>query len=218
MQADYFCAACRTPFVTPFPLDEAGLCGLCQRGMVGFDAAYSFGSYEGALQKLILLFKYGGIHTLAQPLGRLLADAFPRSERADLIVPVPMHWWRRWRRGFNQAELLASELARRTGLPLRNAVRRKRWTPPQAGLSNSLRRKNVSNSFETAKPAAVRGLHVLLVDDVFTTGATASACASALKRAGARRVSVLTLARADRRLEPLVLRPLKTKTTATGGC
>jgi ComF family protein len=218
MQADYFCAACRTPFVTPFPLDEAGLCGLCRRGMVGFDAAYSFGSYEGALQKLILLFKYGGIHTLAQPLGRLLADAFPRSERADLIVPVPMHWWRRWRRGFNQAELLASELARRTGLPLRNAVRRKRWTPPQAGLSNSLRRKNVSNSFETAKPAAVRGLHVLLVDDVFTTGATASACASALKRAGARRVSVLTLARADRRLEPLVLRPLKTKTTATGGC
>lgn len=186
--------------------------------MVGFDAAYTYGSYEGTLQKLIQLFKYSGIHPLARPLGGLLVDAYPRSEQIDVIVPVPMHWWRRWTRGFNQAELLAKEVAGRTGVPVRDAARRRRWTTPQAGLSNSSRRKNVSSSFEVPKPAAVRGLRVLLVDDVFTTGATVSACAAALKRAGARRVSVLTLARADRRLEPLVLRPVKTKTAANGGC
>ncbi|MBL8231628.1 MAG: ComF family protein [Bryobacterales bacterium] len=186
--------------------------------MVGFDAAYSYGSYEGALQKLIHLLKYGGVHTLARPLGGLMLNAFPRTAQIDVLVPVPMHWWRVWTRGFNQAELLAKEVARRTGVPVRNAARRKRSTPPQAGLSNSARRRNVSGLFEVSKPADVRGLHVLLVDDVFTTGATASACAAALKRAGARQVSVLTLARADRRLEPLVLRPVKTNAAANGGC
>ncbi|MCS7026669.1 MAG: ComF family protein [Bryobacteraceae bacterium] len=146
-----------------------------------------------------------------------MMKAFPPGFAIDVIVPVPMHWWRAWRRGFNQAELLAKEVSRRAGVRMCRAVRRKRWTPPQAGLSNRARRQNVSGLFEVTKPAEIRGLHVLLVDDVLTTGATASACASALKRAGARAVSVLTLARADRRVEPFPLPTPKTIAAASGG-
>jgi ComF family protein len=111
---------------------------------------------------------------------------------------MPMHWLRRWRRGFNQAELLAQEIARRSATPVRRSVRRIRGTAPQAGLTHAKRRQNVAGAFRVA--GRVEGMRVLLVDDVLTTGATASACARALKAAGAERVAVLTVARADRRL------------------
>jgi len=101
--ADYFCISCRTPFQNGFPLDSEGRCALCRSGLRGFDAAYCFGSYEGVLRELIHLYKYGRIPTLARPLADLLAAALPRDERFDAIVPVPLHSWRRWRRGFNQA-------------------------------------------------------------------------------------------------------------------
>jgi len=182
------------------PLDEQGLCGLCRRGANGFDAAYSFGAYEGTLRELIHLFKYQRIRTLAAPLGMMLVSALPRDERFDVISPMPMHWMRRWQRGFNQAELLARMIGRRTGIPVRNLVRRRRATAPQAGLSNAQRRSNVAGVFAVRRRTGIAGRRILLVDDVFTTGATASACAAALKRAGAARVTVLTLARTDRRL------------------
>ncbi|MBI3681397.1 MAG: ComF family protein [Acidobacteria bacterium] len=200
LSADFFCAACRTPFLTPHPLDEAGLCGLCRRGLNGFDFAYSYGFYDGTLRKLIHLFKYTGIETLARPLAGYLAVALPREDRFDWIVPVPMHWRRRWARGFNQSALLARELARRTGLKMAAVLRRNRPTPPQAGLSQHERRRNVAHAFTVRRAGPVQGGRVLLVDDVLTTGATASACAAVLKRAGARHVSVLTVARADRRI------------------
>jgi ComF family protein len=165
----------------------------------GFDAVFSFGEYEGILRKLIHLFKYHGVAPLAPRLGRFLSGALPRDMTFDVIVPMPLHWMRRWQRGFNQSELLARDLQRRTGIPWVRAIKRKRATPAQAGLTRAERRDNVAGAFEVRKQAAIRGKHVLLVDDVITTGATASACASILKRAGARRVSVLTLARVDRR-------------------
>jgi ComF family protein len=165
----------------------------------GFDAAYSFGPYDGKLRSLIHLLKYSGVRTLAKPLGRHLSLALPREERFDLVIPMPLHWLRLWRRGFNQSGLLAREIARRNGIPLRNAVRRTRLTSPQAGLSNSKRRVNVAGAFAVRRKSSVEGLRILLVDDVMTTGATASACASALKKAGARHVALLTLARTDRR-------------------
>jgi ComF family protein len=112
---------------------------------------------------------------------------------------MPLHWIRRWRRGFNQAELLARALQKRTGIPVSRALRRQKRTPPQAGLSRAERRVNVETAFDVRAPKTIEGKHVLLVDDIMTTGATASACAAVLKRAGARRVSVLTLARVDRR-------------------
>lgn len=198
MQAEHFCAACRTPFLNPRPLDESGLCYLCRRQVNRFDAAYSFGTYDAELRELIRIFKYRGVVSLSAPLGRLLVRALPPEERFDAAVPVPLHWWRRWRRGFNQAEELVKELGRHTGIPVLRALRRTRPTPPQAARTQSARRKNMAGAFRACR-GGIAGKSLLLVDDVFTTGATASACAAALKDAGARRVSVLTVARADRR-------------------
>jgi ComF family protein len=201
-RAEYFCISCRTPFQNGFPLDSEGRCALCRSGLRGFDAAYCFGSYDGTLRELIHLFKYGGISTLARPLGGFLSAALPRDERFDAVVPVPLHWWRRWRRGFNQSELLAREIARRIGAPMSAALRRVRPTPAQAGLSNAARRRNVAGAFRARRASkALTGRNVLLVDDVMTTGSTAAACASVLKRAGAARVALLAAARVDRRLE-----------------
>jgi ComF family protein len=199
LAVEYFCIRCRTPFANQFPLDEEGCCALCRTGLRGFDAAYSFGAYDGKLRSLIHLLKYGGVRTLAKPLGSHLSLALPREERFDLVIPMPLHWLRLWRRGFNQSGLLAREIARRNGIKLRNAVRRTRLTSPQAGLSNSKRRVNVAGAFTVRRKSSVEGLRILLVDDVMTTGATASSCASALKKAGARYVALLTLARTDRR-------------------
>ena len=197
--AEHFCVSCRAPFLNPFPLDENGQCALCRLGLSGFDAVYSYGSYEGALRKLIHLFKYSGIQPLARPFGEFLSRALPREHSFDLIVPMPLHWRRRWQRGFNQAGLLAREIGRRWGVPVRNIARRTRATAPQAGLTNAKRRANVSGAFSVKRGARLDGMRVLLVDDVLTTGASAGACARALKGAGASHVALLTLARADRR-------------------
>jgi ComF family protein len=198
--AEFFCISCRTPFVNGFPLDKEGRCALCRSGLRGFDAAYSFGAYEGELRELVHLLKYQGMRPLARPLGALLLRALAREESFDVIVPVPLHWRRRWTRRFNQSEELARAVARGTGLPVTNALRRVKATAVQAGLSNSARRRNVTQAFRCHRPRAVEGRSILLVDDVMTTGSTAAACAQALKRAGAKRVSLLTVARADRRL------------------
>jgi ComF family protein len=198
LSAEFFCVLCRTPFLSASSLDETGRCALCAEGTRGFDAAYSFGAYEGHLRELIHLFKYARMRSLGAPLGRKLAAALPREERIDLIIPVPMHWLRRWNRGFNQAERLARSVARRWNLPVSTALKRVRRTPAQAGLTHVERRENMAGVFRAAR-GGIEGRRVLLVDDVFTTGATASACAVALKKAGARSVVLLTLARVDRR-------------------
>ena len=182
-------------------MDEAGRCALCRRGLRGFDAAYSFGFYEEELRELIHVFKYGRVQTLAKPLGRFLASALPREQTFDVIVPMPLYWRKRWRRGFNQAALLARELARRTHIPVSNALRRVKDTAAQAGLTNAKRRRNVSGAFRARNKTALSGQRVLLIDDVLTTGATAASCARALRAAGARQVTLLTLARADRRID-----------------
>jgi ComF family protein len=188
------------PFLNAAPLDEQGRCGLCRLGLRGFDAAYCFGAYEDTLRDLIHLFKYGRVRPLAGRFGEWLVSAIPRDQSFDLIVPVPLHWRRKLDRGFNQSELLARAVAKRYGLRPVNAVRRKRQTGIQAGLSNAKRRLNVSGAFVVKRKAVVAGRRVLLIDDVMTTGATLSACAAALKDAGARYVAVLALARVDRRL------------------
>ena len=203
LSAEFFCAACRTPFVNPFPLDAEGRCALCRGGLRGFDAAYCFGSYEGVLRELIHLYKYGRVKTLARPLAGLLARALPRDECFDAVTPVPLHWRRLWSRGFNQSELLARALARGSGIPMVRALRRTRSTASQAGLGGSARRKNVAAAFRVRRLGGLArklaGRRILLIDDVLTTGATATACANALKGAGTARVAVLTVARVDRR-------------------
>jgi ComF family protein len=201
MEAEYYCVDCKTPFLNRFPLDADGRCSLCRLGLTDFDTIYTFGSYADTLRELIHLFKYSQIRPLARPLGALIARAIPREHRFDLIIPMPLHWKKRWSRGYNQSELLAKEIARRWGVPIRKIVRRVKPTAPQAGLSNSKRRLNVRGAFAVRKGANLKGLRVLLIDDVLTTGATAGACASVLKRAGASHVAVAVVARTDRRME-----------------
>lgn len=182
-----------------YPLDEYDLCTVCRESLVNFDTVYSFGSYEGPLRKLIHLFKYGKVETLAAPLSRLLIRSLPLDQRFDVIVAMPMHWRKRWERGFNQAELLAKPVAKRYGTKLATNLRRKRHTKAQAGLTEAQRLANAKGSFLIRRPEEINGKRVLLVDDVFTTGATLRAAAAALKKAGAVHVSALTLARVDRR-------------------
>lgn len=197
---DYFCQVCRTPFLSPHSLDRHGLCHVCSQSLVNFDAAYSFASYDGVLRKLIQLFKYGKVETLAVPLSRLLIKSLPFGENFDAIIAMPLHWRKRWERGFNQAELLAAPVARRYGLKLNRNLSRTRYTKAQAGLNEQERQKNLKNSFIVKRAAEIAGKRVLLVDDVLTTGATLRAAAAALKSSGASRVTALTLARVDHRV------------------
>lgn len=197
--AEYFCACCRTPFLNAAPLDENGVCRLCRSGLTGFDAVYTYGDYDGVLRELIHLFKFSGIKPLARPLGQLLRRSVPRDIQVDVIIPMPLHWKRKWERGFNQSELLADELSRHLGAPVSLALQRHKHTPAQAGLTLHERRRNVASAFSVRHQQQLENKHVLLIDDVLTTGATIAAASAALKKAGARRVSGLTLARADRR-------------------
>jgi ComF family protein len=182
------------------------LCGSCRQGEQEFDLARSYGLYAGSLRKAILQLKFHGREYLGHRLGALLArawEALPEPDSA-VVAPVPLHPSRRRQRGFNQAELLASGLVRRLrkdersqGLRLEaGSLRRIRATLPQVGLSVSARRENVSGVFSVARPEQVRNRTIVLIDDVMTTGATLSACAAALKQAGAGRVLALSLARA----------------------
>ena len=202
------CPRCGLMFTSRVGYDR--LCGRCIRRPPAFAAARAAGVYEGALMQLVHLLKYGGKIQLARPLGRLLFDTFQHCGTladADLVVPVPLHRRRFRERGFNQAYLLVREWPRlgrspaAGGRPVtvaRKALIRRRATVPQTGLGRRERRANLQNAFAPGPDAdqgRVRGRHVLLVDDVFTTGATAEACTRVLLEVGARAVSVLTVAR-----------------------
>lgn len=198
-EAEFCCVLCRTPFLNAAPLDEEGRCRLCRLGVTQFNSAYAFAAYDGRVRELIHLFKYAGMKPLGRPLGRWLVRAYPREMRYDALVPVPLHWWRRFRRGYNQSELLARELSAHTGIPVVSALLRTRRSQTQTGLSQSQRRLNVRGIFAANPRVDSSARRLLLIDDVLTSGATANACAAALRRAGAARVDILTLARTDRR-------------------
>ncbi len=191
----------------------ASTCPRCRRRPRIVGRMASFGPYEGTLRAVIHALKYGGRRTAAPPLSALMRDAGgPVLSGADAVVPVPLHPFREWSRGFNQAALLARGL----GLPVWPILKRVRHPTPQAVLPAARRHRNVRNAFAivagTKVPAllkwdAVRcaggsapaypieGLTLVLVDDVTTTGATLDACARVLMAAGAREVRALTAAR-----------------------
>jgi ComF family protein len=140
--------------------------------------------------------KFGRLDYLGRHLAMALAERLSdRLSGFDLVVPVPLNWRRRLARGYNQAEQIARPLAARLGLPCVPALSRRRATPPQSLLGRDERLVNLRKAFRAPKPERVRGLHVLLVDDVATTGATLDAAAEALKRAGAAAVTALVAGR-----------------------
>lgn len=203
------CVRCGLPLAGNAEVLSA-LCAECRRDEPHFDLARSYGVYANALRGAVLELKFHQRHRLGLRLGGLLLEPWralesgARLDRAPVIVPVPLHPRRERERGYNQADLLARGLARvlkkGSGAPaaavVGNCLVRKRATAPQSGLSLHARRENVRGVFAISDPERIRQQDVILVDDVMTTGATASACASALKRAGAERVFVLTLGRA----------------------
>lgn len=198
--APYVCVCCGLPLESAAPLHGVDRCGLCRLRTYAFDLARGFGVYEGSLRRLIHLLKYDKMRPLARPLAACMARRLCELGPLDMIVPVPLFVLRKWRRGFNQADLLAGALSQESGIPWsRRILRRVRATPPQVGLSHHQRRLNLAGAF-AVRGEAVRGRNVVLVDDVMTTGATLDACARVLKAAGATRVAGLTAARARRRM------------------
>lgn len=188
------------------------MCHLCERARPPFQQAVAYGVYEGTLRALIHLLKYEQIPTVAAPLGALLAKSIESMKNvADFpdsltVVAVPLHATKERQRGFNQTILLAENAARalhklRSELHLTMALRalgRQRGTESQSGLTPHQRRKNLRGAFFVAEPEQVIGRSVLLLDDIYTTGATARECTQTLLRGGAARVYVATLARSQR--------------------
>jgi len=152
----------------------------------------AIGAYDGSLRAIVHALKYGKRRSVAGRLAlRMRAQGADALSGADVVVPVPLHRSRRRTRGFNQAE----ELGRHLGLPCRTVLRRVRATPSQTALPVAQRHRNVRGAFALARRGDVRGLRVVLVDDVCTTGATLEACARVLREAGAADVTAITAAR-----------------------
>jgi len=180
--------------------DSSRLCMRCVRTRRVITRARAIALYDGRLREILHALKYGGRRSLARPLGRLMAAAGPTIlDDADVAVPVPLHFARRYTRGFNQA----ADLAAHIGLPVLHALRRRRMTATQTELPEHERHRNVHEAFAVRRLARARlhGSIAVVVDDVSTTGATLDACARALLDAGAREVRALTAARAASRLQ-----------------
>lgn len=224
------CVACHEPLTTPtrgpvcaacwdaVPWYDGDLCPGCGTPRLAVSVACNCNGrprhvaslaaaarYDGPMRAIVQAFKYAGHQSLGASLASRIADhPHLHLDDVDLVVPVPLHPWRRLMRGFNQAERLARHLRR----PLLHALVRAQWTPPQASLHADARRDNVRDAFTVAPritargraclSGALAGARVLLIDDVVTTGGTLSTCARVLREAGAREVRAATAARTER--------------------
>jgi ComF family protein len=212
-----FCSVCGEALLSPTFADRPDArCGLCQRAHPPFERAIAYGSYDAGLRDLIHLLKYQQVRPAATVLGRRLGESVAALEAslpdgAIQVVPVPLHLRKQAQRGFNQAALIArvalKQLARPQRFQLRTGVLgRRRETGSQIGLTRHQRRENLRGAFAVIDPAPITQRNILLVDDVFTTGTTASECARVLRRAGAARVWVVTVARTLKTAEGFAMR------------
>ncbi len=212
-QTGLLCSRCGEALDFDPAIAGEALCRPCRVAPPDFRQAVAHGVYQGKLRTLLHLLKYDGIEGLAKRLGGLVAKqvlALPELPAELLAVPVPLYGKKRRSRGFNQSELLARSTVamlrqRRPELQIKPAsalLVRQRATESQAGLTPHERRANVRGAFFVPQPDSVRGRHVLLIDDIYTTGATARACSTALRRAGAASVWVATVARAQKEHAP----------------
>ena len=208
-----FCLACWTglTFITdpvcagcgaPFDIDRGPgtRCGACLETPPRFAAARAALAYAGSARTVLLGFKHGD----RQHLVDIMAPQLVRAGRGwfgpdTVLVPVPLHRWRLWKRGFNQAALLARAVSRRSGSPLAvDALVRVKPTRSSQGMGRRARADNVRGAFRVARPEAIKAKEIVIIDDVLTTGATVEACTRILLRAGAKQVRVLTWARVVR--------------------
>jgi ComF family protein len=210
----YFCSSCWNDFTAvlpphcprcgrPYESSEALThspeheCRSCREKPPIFDQALAAGIFEGSLREAIHQFKYRPCRSLGMPLGTWMAAKVRAREGFDHVIPVPLHSKRLRQRGFNQSLLLAKYMSNAHRIPLEfdNLVRT-RPTRPQVELDHAERVENVAGAFSLRYPGVIVGKKVLVIDDVFTTGATLNECASVLKTAGAAQVTAFTLARA----------------------
>ena len=187
-----WCAHCNRPFA--FDRGEGALCAPClvdPPRHAGVRAAVAYGPVA---RRLALKLKYGGKIGVADTMATLMTRTLPAT--GELLIPVPLHRSRLWTRGYNQALLIARALEKQTGLPVDfTALVRIRRTEALKAMAGRQRQRVVAGAFRITDRTAVQGRHVVLVDDVFTSGATAAACAAALLRAGADRVTIACWAR-----------------------
>jgi ComF family protein len=188
------CESCADVFLSWRRLPAAETrCTRCRRVRTAVSRTRAIGSYDGSLRAIVHALKYDGRRSLAGQLAAMMrAHGGEILDGADVAVPVPLHPLRRLFRGFNQA----ADLARGLGIPIVHALRRARNTGSQADLPAARRHANVRGAFRLASRASIRGLCIVLVDDVSTTGATLEACARTLLDGGARDVRALIVARA----------------------
>lgn len=212
--SDRFCSSCRNQLtnlnahvcprcaatVGPYVDLENG-CMTCKKGSFPFERVVRFGPYEDPLREIVLRIKHLPGEDLAEAVGKLWAEASIQELKSlgvQAVVPVPLHWYKRWKRGYNQSEALARPLAAGLGVPcLPRCLRRIRHTDQQTQRGKVNRRANVEEAFKARIGAKLAKKSFLLIDDVMTSGSTAREASKALKSAGAGKVFVAVLARAD---------------------
>jgi ComF family protein len=183
----------------PLQGTDAETCAACLAQPPRLDRIRAAVAYDDISRSIALRLKYGRKTALARTMSRYMGPLVGEMPSDALLVPVPLHRRRLWSRGFNQSAIVARELSRRTGVPVAvDALRRIRPTPPLKGMGMRQRRRTVAGAFRANGSAELRGRTIILVDDVFTTGSTANACARILKRAGAGRVDLISWARVIR--------------------
>ena len=192
------CKQCAIPLAGANHLDAPRLCGQCLAHPPPYDRVIAPWLYGEYLARLIQRWKYQRERHLTRVLAHLWLQRAGSRRDVDLLVPVPLHWRRRWHRGFNQSELLAFHLGDHVGVaggltPDLCTVKRHQPTAPQSVMSAAQRKRNLANAFTVSRPCD--NLRIAIVDDVLTTGATAAALSRALKQAGARHIEVWCLAR-----------------------
>ena len=188
-----WCAGCNAPFA--YDRGPDAHCAACIADPPRHAGVRAAVAYGDVARTVALRLKYGGRTAFAETVARQMARLLP--EDADVLVPVPLHRWRLWSRGFNQSALIAAALTRPSGVPHDPLLlRRTKATPPLRGMGPKARARTVAGVFAVVDPKALlRGKSVVLIDDIHTSGATTNGCTTALLRAGAAKVTILCWAR-----------------------